>query len=212
MKKRDSFFSFLSAFLIVVFLYPILRGISQKGSQGGWLTVTISYVEKYYLLVFLFLPILAWLFFYFLSFLKINKKNKSLWQISKFAEIGVLNTFVDWGVLNILMLLTGIIVGPYYLVFKGFSASLAIVNSYIFNKVWVFEKTDKKTLKEFSIFLIVSAIGVLINIFIAHLIVDVFGPHFGIKGQLWSNIGAFFATFFSMIWNFVGYKFVVFKK
>ncbi len=212
MKKKDSLYSFLAAFLVVVFLFPILKGINQKSSGTSSLKLIFNYLENYYLIIFFILPILAWLFFYLLTLLKLDKKFPSLWQVGKFAEVGVLNTFVDWGILNILMLLTSIVSGGYYLAFKGFSASLAIINSYIFNKVWVFEGKKQKALKEFSIFVVVSLIGVAINIGIAHLVVDVFGPHFGIKGQLWANIGAFFATLFSMIWNFVGYKFVVFKK
>ncbi len=212
MKKRDSFYSILAAFLIAFFLWPILKGISQKGSNAGSLKIFFNYLNNYYLIIFFVLPILSWLFFYLLFLLKLDKKRPSLWQISKFAEVGVLNTFVDWGVLNILMLLTGIVSGGYYLIFKGFSASLAIINSYVFNKIWVFEDKKQKALKEFSVFVVISFIGVVINIIIAHFVVDVFGPHFGIKGQLWANIGAFFATLFSMIWNFIGYKFVVFKS
>jgi len=38
------------------------------------------------------------------------------------------------------------------------------------------------------------------------------GPRFGIGEKGWANIAAIVATAVSILWNFVGYKFIVFKK
>ena len=66
--------------------------------------------------------------------------------------------------------------------------------------------------REFTQFFIVSAIGFGINVGIASLVVNLIGPRFDITEKIWANIGAIFATFFAMVWNFLGYKFIVFKR
>ena len=37
-------------------------------------------------------------------------------------------------------------------------------------------------------------------------------PFFGLSPELWANLAKVAATGFSLIWNFIGYKFIVFKK
>jgi len=36
-------------------------------------------------------------------------------------------------------------------------------------------------------------------------------PKFGSSQELWAYVGAIVAVFFGFIWNFVGYKLIVFK-
>jgi len=133
-------------------------------------------------------------------------------QAMKFILVGILNTLIDLGVLNLLIWLSGIAAGPFYSVFKGISFVAAVINSYLLNKFWTFRKKETGGVKrEFSQFFIVSVIGFGINVGVASLVVNVIGPQFGISVKLWANIGAVCATFVSMIWNFLGYKFIVFK-
>jgi len=47
---------------------------------------------------------------------------------------------------------------------------------------------------------------------IASLVVNFIGLQFGISLEVWATVGVVIATFFSMSWNFLGYKFIVFKK
>ena|SRR3989344_3707882 len=134
-----------------------------------------------------------------------------LWQIGKFIVIGGLNTFLDFGVLNFLMLSSGVATGAGYSGFKGISFIIAVVNSYFWNKYWVFESAGEKKKGEFLKFFIISAIGFGINVGIASFAVNFVGAPAGIASNLWANIGAALAVVFSLIWNFLGYKFLVFK-
>jgi hypothetical protein len=63
----------------------------------------------------------------------------SLFEFSKFAIVGVLNSGVDFGILNPLILLTGMASGGAFLGFKSISVTLGVINSYLWNKYWTFQ-------------------------------------------------------------------------
>ena len=197
LRKKDSFFVVTVAVLIVVFLFPIEKNLGY-------------HFDKYLLLLVVVLPLLAWPLFAFLNIFR--EKKPTLWQAGKFTEVGFLNTLVDWGVLNLLMFLTGVDSGGYYSVFKSISFLAALLNSYFFNKFWTFESKKKEVLNEATKFFIVSFIGFLVNVLIASFLVNIVKPQFGLSPKIWANIGAVAATLFSMVWDFAGYKFFVFKK
>ena len=129
-------------------------------------------------------------------------------QIIKFVIIGVSNTLVDLTVLNLLMFLTGVTSGVPYIAFKAASFLVAVTNSYLWNKRWTF-RSDKQL---FTQFLLVSTIGLFVNVGTASFLVNVVGPQFGASIKIWANIGAVGGTLVVMTWNFLGYKFVVFKR
>ena len=153
----------------------------------------------------------------------LSKKIPVIWQISKFGVIGILNTLVDWGILALLPVFIGIsfessflFIGAltitYYSLYKGMSFLIAVVNSYFWNKYWVFEGKRALGHKEFIQFLVISGIGFFINVGLASAIfITVSGA--GLFTEQQSGIlGAAFATIISMVWNFLGYKLVVFKQ
>lgn len=134
-------------------------------------------------------------------------------QFVKFFVVGIINTAIDFIVLNFEMLLTGITSGPYMFVLNSISFSVATTNSFFMNKRWTFEdKEEKQSGVKFSQFLIVSIIGITINGGIVYAVTTFTNPLFGMNPQLWANVAKLFATVVSLVWNFLGYKFVVFKK
>jgi putative flippase GtrA len=52
----------------------------------------------------------------------------------------------------------------------------------------------------------------LINVGVASFVVNIVGPQFGMGKKIWASVGAIVAAFFAFVWNFLGSKFVVFKK
>lgn len=134
-------------------------------------------------------------------------------QLAKFIVVGGINTGIDFLVLNIEMILTGITSGPSMLILNSISFSAATTNSFFMNKRWTFEDSgNKKDGVKFSQFLIVSIIGITINGGVVYLITSFVDPLFGLNPQLWANVAKLFATGISLVWNFIGYKFIVFKK
>lgn len=142
----------------------------------------------------------------------ISRRIPVIMEIAKFAAIGGLNTLLDLGVLNVLIIFTGIATGYQYSLFKGISFVAANINSYFWNKHWTFNSQNAGNVKEFAEFFAVSIIGLGINIGIASFVVNFFSAPAGISPELWANIGAISATLVSLVWNFIGYKVVVFKK
>lgn len=135
------------------------------------------------------------------------------YQVIKFILVGILNTFVDLGILNILILASGAVSGLLYSAFKGVSFIAAVINSYFLNKFWTFKKKEtRKNQREFTRFFVIAVFGFGINIGVASWLVNAVGPQFGLSPKIWANVGAVSATFVSMFWNFLGYKFFVFQK
>ena len=131
-----------------------------------------------------------------------------LQQIIKFVIVGVSNTLVDLAVLNTLIFLTGIASGGAFSLFKATSFLVAVTNSYFWNRRWTF-RSDKQV---FIQFFVVSTIGLLLNVGTASFVVNMLGPQLGLSEKIWANVGAVGGTLVVMTWNFLGYKFIVFKR
>lgn len=65
---------------------------------------------------------------------------------------------------------------------------------------------------EFLTFVVVSIIGALINAGILTFGTKTLEPQFGLSQELWTNLIKAGATAISLIWNFAGYKVLVFKR
>jgi len=134
-------------------------------------------------------------------------------QLAKFGAVGAANFAVDFGVLNLLIFTTGTANGWGFTLFKSISFIVAVTNSFFWNKMWTFGKKGQNNAgREFAQFLLVSVIGLLLNAGIASLIVNVIGPLGAIGLKTWANIGTAAASILVLVWNFLGYKFLVFKK
>ncbi|MBU2472505.1 GtrA family protein [Patescibacteria group bacterium] len=143
-----------------------------------------------------------------------NEKTKQfISQFSKFVVIGFVNTGIDFSILNLLMWLFKIYSGKWLILLNMISFTIAVVNSYFWNKFWVFkDKEESETGKKFSQFILITLIGMAINSSIVFGIATYIPPFFGLSKELWANLAKAAATGVSLIWNFTGYKFIVFKK
>jgi putative flippase GtrA len=205
MEKRDTALSAIIGFLVAILILPIIK-------QSGF-----RFHFAYAVALLLILPALSALSLLFASILA--QKAESIDQGAKFILVGMLNTFCDWGVLNLLLIAAGVSLGPLYPVCKGISFVVAVTNSYFWNKFWVFKKTStsnnragrKNNRTELLQFLLVSLIGFVLNVAVANFIVNRWGPHFDISAKLWATVGALGGTLAGLAWNFMGYKLVVFR-
>ncbi|MBI2452852.1 MAG: GtrA family protein [Parcubacteria group bacterium] len=194
--KKDVLLASLVGFLVAIFFLSVAANL---GIDVWFLPV-----------VLLMFPVLSVLGIIIAA--KIAGTIPTLLQAAKFLLIGALNTFIDIGVLNFLIAFTGAASGLSYSVFKGLSFLTAVVNSYAWNKYWTFsaKNISKNAWKEFVQFFVVSAFGFAINVGTASIVVNAIGPRFGFSQELWANVGAIIAAFNSFVWNFLGYKLIVF--
>lgn len=161
------------------------------------------------LLLLIIVPALALIanaVFYF-----IGKRIPIFYQLARFLTVGFANTAVDFGILNLLMLISLTSKNEILALFNVISFLIAATHSYFWNKLWTFQIKEKtKAFSQFSQFVVISFVGVLINSGIIYFVIEWAGQEMG--KQVWVNIAKVFATIISLMWNFVGYKFIVFKK
>ena len=206
MKRIDVVLALITGEITGWFFYAMLKNMG----------VTIRYLDWAAALVF---PFLA-LFGLWVCFL-LGKKFISIFQAAKYLLIGILATLIDLGVMNILITISGIATGMYYSVSKGISFLFATFSKYFGDKFWAFEQMEKEEMKkEFAKFFLVTLVGLVINVYIASIVVNflgyhivtLFGSQLGLNEKMIANIGAIVAAVAVAVWNFVGYKFIVFKK
>ena len=135
-------------------------------------------------------------------------------QILKFGIVGFVCFLIDFGIT------TGFtnILGVHYLIskFLGFVVS-AIVN-YILSIKFVFtqkKEMDKK--KEFTVFLILSAFGLLINEIVMYICIDGAYAHSAflqekISDGIMVSISSIIATGIVMVYNFISRKLFLERK
>ena len=135
-------------------------------------------------------------------------KNCHPKRFAKFSIVGSLNFLVDVIILNSLSYATGVNRGIFAAVFSAISFLVANVNSYYLNKKWTFRDNEKKS--RYKVFLLISVIGTVINMFIIYNFTTISQPYF--SDIIWLNISKIIATSLVIFFNYYGYKKYVFNK
>lgn len=122
-------------------------------------------------------------------------------QALKFGVVGVINTIIDFSVYNILIV---------YALFPVLGANtisftLAVINSFFLNKFWTFGSRSRHNITaQFIKFVLVSLVGLLLSnltVYVTNIQLD---WHY--------NIAKVISIAVVLVWNFLGYKLLVFKK
>jgi len=169
------------------------------------------------------LPILLWLspFIFpvlavlgvWISYL-IGKRYLFVYQLAKFLLIGAFFSVFDLIIFNFLLGYFGIsreeIVR--YAVFVVISFTIVTVIKYLGDKYWAFEKSGmEKPGMEITTYFVITLISGAIQTasasFLFALIPSIFG-----NAMVIGNIAKIGGIVIASIWNFLGYKFIVFKK
>ncbi len=197
-----------SALLFLVNFYYLGLGTEFENKYGRNAFQVIAQILQIFPVV---LPALALVGLWIVD--KTREKLLVLYQAGKNILVGILNTLVDLTVLNFLLALFSVTSGVLFSLFKAISFCVATFHSYVWNKYWTFEKTETSVeTKEVSGFYLVAIGGLVINVALSSFLVNIVGPQFGIPSQLWANLSVIFATVGNFVWNFTGYKLIIFKK
>jgi putative flippase GtrA len=128
-------------------------------------------------------------------------------EACKFAVVGLLNTGADLMTLNCLILVTGSgRAGGLYSLFKTISFLVAVLNSYFLNSRWTFQwDRNKKAAATASRFLLISVVGLIVNVTSASYVVTAIRPIHGFESY-WPSLAAVIGTFCGLFLNFTGYR------
>lgn len=129
---------------------------------------------------------------------KIKTCKETINQFIKFNLVGILNTALDFAVFTLLIFL-----GVQYLISQVISYSCGIINSYLWNKFWTFKQKKGFSGFEALKFIVVNILSLGISLLMLYVFRDKVGLHVMVSKVI--------ATFFSVIVNFTGNKFWVFK-
>ena len=207
MNKKDIFIGLVVGFVIGLLLIPTLGNISALQKIQALLGGSKSLL---YVILLVALPIGAALGITVAGF--IGRGAPVIWQIAKFGLVGVLNTALTFGVLNILIWTTGIDKGNGFAALNVIAFIIAVTNSYFWNKHWVFTGGRHQQAEQFVEFIIISVIAAGVVAGIGKVMTEYVSPIGGLDSVQWANVVTAIGVVFSMVWNFLGYKFIVFKK
>ncbi|MDP3901870.1 MAG: GtrA family protein [bacterium] len=197
--KNDYFLVSLIGIGFGILLVPVLENIN----PGFW-SLTFLNVGLLVMSFFIFANAALWVG-------GITGHNwPAMWQFTKFAAIGSFNAILDLSILNLLSLIFQVYQGPMIIIFNVISFSIAVTNSYIFNKFWTFRNVDPINRGEYIKFVLASFGGLVINTAIVYGLTT-FIQLTGISLPLWENIAKLIAVAPSLLWNFMAYRLVVFK-
>ena len=204
MERKDIFYSLIVGGIISVFIIIFLSTFRSELSSYSYL-----YKLRWVLLVLIPLGAL-----WAISITnRLKQRLPSLFQFSKFCLVGMSNTSIDLGVLNLLMFTSGNDTGIYFTLFKTVSITFAIFNSYLWNKLWTFENKEYSALvNQFVRFLIIMAGALVIDVGIATAFVNAYADNSFFSSRIIANIGAILALMVTTFWNFFGLKLFVFRK
>ena len=216
MTKKDTIFSAVIGAEVGLAFQPIIYNLWPEIQKFIFNTIGLDLPRTFWLhaLVVAFFAILAPLALYVLSF--ISKFVKVAYQFGKFAAVGSSNTFLDLGLLNLGIMFMDLKEGtPKFFIVATGTAVISTVNSYVWNKFWTFEagKREENRIWEIIKFYAVTGAAALVNGAITSMAaVQIVGDGDGASGSLAATLGKVIGILSAFLINFLGYKFIVFKK
>ena len=119
---------------------------------------------------------------------------EGIFQLLKFAAVGFVNTFIDWGIYLAVLKIFPAESVLFYTVAKGFSYFCGIINSFFLNKFWTFKMNlHENKGNRFIKFILVNLVGLGINSVSIYVFLNI-----GIK----QTIALFSATLITFLFNF----------
>ena len=117
----------------------------------------------------------------------------------KFTIVGLIGLIIDF---SVTFLLKEVIKINKFIA-NGFGFIIAATANYFLNRVWTFQSQNQHIIKEYSDFIIVSLIGLLINTFILWLILKKFKLNFYVAKAI--------AIIVTTLWNFTANLLITFN-
>ncbi len=120
-------------------------------------------------------------------------------QLIKFSLVGLVNTAIHFAVFMWLYQYLNV----YHLIASTAGFILAVMNSYLLNKMWTFKVSGTLVRHEFSRFFLVSLIALLVNLVSMALLVEVL--------TVYPPLAQLMTIVLTLLVNFSGNKFWAFR-
>ena len=138
---------------------------------------------------------------------------RTIKQFFGYGAVGLLNTALNFLLINTAIFLTGITSGALFLTFSFAVFCVVVLHSFFWNRYLIFKRENPaKAHREYLNFFLVSGVSALISLFILHMMVDIIGAQWGISAHLWANVAITVTIPSAVVCNFLGYKFFVFVE
>jgi putative flippase GtrA len=159
--------------------------------------------------LFIILPVAEYVAYVVAS--KLFSHILALKQLGRFGIVGLMNFSVDTGIVTTLSVWTGVFSGAGIILINIVSTTIAIINSYFWQRTWTFGEKVPPTKKEFLGFVMVTLVGLAVNSGLVFALTTFIQPFNGLTPVRLLTAAKIMATLVSLFWNFLGYKFFVFK-
>lgn len=137
-----------------------------------------------------------------------NEKNIIFRQALKHLIVGGFAVVIDVVFFELFIMLSVAVI-----LAKAISFLISVVIKYIGNKYWAFQKNSTDNIyMEIMQFLAITFLGLAIDVSAFYYFTQAIGPQLDITESVWLKLGVIFAAGAAAAWNFLGYKFLVFKK
>jgi len=128
-------------------------------------------------------------------------------EVIKFGAVGLVNTALDYAVLNVLLS-----IGP--LKAKIVSTVVATTSSYIMNRLWTWRRTERTSLRrEYILFFALNLVGLAIQLaplYVAKYFMG-FNESNGLQDRLAFNVANAVGIAIAMVFRFWAYRAFVFR-
>lgn len=201
MNNRDYRLATLLSIAIGIFLVPPLVHLHEKALPIG-LVLGIGIILG--VVLFGNTAIILARFF--------GQNNPIIFTFVKFFITGVFNTTFDISIVNLLSFSFDTYSGIPLIIISTFSFFIILGFSYLINRSWSFSAEGVPSITEFKKFTIASLGSFFINTAVLYALTTITGAPKGIAEALWLNIVKLLTTVISMTWNFIAFRFFVFKQ
>ncbi len=125
------------------------------------------------------------------------RNPKELARFAKFATVGAFGAVVDFGILNLLILMFG---WPKWAA-NTVSFSCAVLSNFTWNRLWTFPESREFPLSsQMTQFAVVNVVGLAINQVVFLGLAEVFAPHIATPWDY--NLAKALAIAVVLFWNF----------
>lgn len=202
MLKKDFLYAAIIGFITAIFATPIFIYSETPLAYGSFGLPLWS--------LFVILPVGEYIAYTIASGL--FSHITALRQLGRFGIVGGMNFSVDTGIVYTLQRYTGIAtIDPKIIYLFIFASVIAIINSYFWQRTWTFAEKAPPSPKEFMGFVTITVLGIAINTTVAFMVANVLTNLHIVAATRILAASKIAAITVSLFWNFLGYKFFVFR-